>query len=161
MKSIIFLSFLVLHSFHLLGQYNPEKLNTLRIGSSYGGFSGIEFHIGLERNITPRQSFYGSVFTSSLNGRGFYLGYKYNVISYKWIQAFAGLDARTEYFGKIDFKGRSFFTIEPTVEFRFNVNKSYFISTGFHFNSIINNKRNYYEFSGFLNRFNLGVARRF
>ena len=160
MKTIIFLAVALL-SFPLLGQYNPEKLNTFKIGSSYGPSSGLEFSFGFERNITPRQSIYGSVF-KSFYASGFNLGYKYNVISYKWIEAFAGLDLRSEYFdySRYGGEGRSYnFSIEPTLELRFNVNKTHFISTSMQFCPIFEKQYNYHSY--WLQRLNIGVARRF
>ena len=89
MKTLIILLLTVV-SFPILAQYNPEKINTFKIGSSYGGGSGLEFNFGYERNITSKQSLYGSVFKSQIS-YGYSLGYKYNLLSYKWIEAFAGI----------------------------------------------------------------------
>ena len=43
MKTLIILLLTVV-SFPILAQYNPEKINTFKIGSSYGGCSGLEFN---------------------------------------------------------------------------------------------------------------------
>lgn len=159
MKTIIFLTVTLL-SFPVLAQYNPTKLNSIKLGSSYGS-SRLEFNIGVERFISTRQSIYGSVFKASF-GSGFNLGYKYNLLSYKWIEAFAGLDVRSEYqsrswYGRDGYNYN--FTIEPTLELRFNVIKTYFITTGMHFYPIYNSKNT--GDSYFLNRLNIGVSRRF
>jgi hypothetical protein len=160
MKTLIFLVVSLLY-FPLFGQYNPGKLNSVKIGSSYGSFSGLEFNVGYERHITSRQSIYGSVFKTGYT-YGFNFGYKYNVISYKWIEAFAGLDLRSEYFDyrrfgseKVNFN----FSIEPTLELRFNVNKTHFITTGLQFSPILEKFNNFD--SDWLRRLNIGVSRRF
>jgi|JI9StandDraft_1071089.scaffolds.fasta_scaffold551337_1 hypothetical protein len=160
MKTLIFLA-VSLISFPLFGQYNPGKLNSVKIGSSYDGYSGLEFTLGFERNITAKQSIYGTFFKSQF-GSGFSLGTKYNLLSYKWIEAFAGLDVRSEYQSKLWYgrEGYSYnFTIEPTLELRFNVNKTHFITTGMQFCPIYSNKE--LGDGYFLNRLNIGVSRRF
>lgn len=161
MKSIIFLAISLL-SFPLFAQYNPEKLNAVKIGSSYGGFSGLEFNLGYERAISPKQIIYGSLFTTIRESQGFTLGYKYNLLSYKWIEAFAGLDLRSEYFNyrRYGIERKSFsFSIQPTLELRFNVNKTHFITTGMHFSPIYSNNNLGSDY--FLNSLNIGVSRRF
>lgn len=161
MKVIIFLAVTLL-SFPLFSQYNPGKLNSVKIGSSYGGFSGLEFNVGYERAISPKQIIYGSLFTTNRVSRGFTLGYKYNLLSYKWIEAFAGIDLRSEYFDyrRYGIERTSFnFSIEPTLELRFNVNKTHFITTGMQFSPIFE-KHNNYD-SDWLRRLNIGVSRRF
>lgn len=161
MKTLIFLAVTLL-SFPLFSQYNPSKLKSIRIGSSYGGFSGLEFNVGYERSISPKQYVYGTLFTTNRRSHGFTLGYKYNLLSYKWIEAFAGLDVRSEYQSRSWYGREGFdynFTIEPTLELRFNVNKTHFISTGMQFCPIYSNKD--MGDSYFLNRLNIGVSRRF
>lgn len=160
MKTLIFLAVSLL-SFPLFGQYNPGKLNSVKIGSSHNAYSGLEFNIGYERAISPKQFIHGSLFTT-YRSHGFTLGTKYNLLSYKWIEAFAGLDIRSEYQSKLWYgrEGYSYnFTIEPTLELRFNVNKTHFITTGMQFCPIYSNKE--LGDGYFLNRLNIGVSRRF
>ena len=161
MKTIIFLAVTLL-SFPLFAQYNPEKLNAVKIGSSYGGFTGLEFNIGYERAISPKQIIYGSLFRTNRLSRGFTFGYKYNLLSYKWIEAFAGLDLRSEYFNyrPVGIERKSFsFSIQPTLELRFNVNKTHFITTGLHFYPFYIDKN--VGGDNFLHKINIGVSRRF
>lgn len=160
MKPIIFI-ILVIFSFPLFGQYNPDKPNIIRLGSSYGGFSGLELHLGIERSISPKQIIYGNIFTNGRFVSGLTLGYRYRVASYKWLEGFAGLGLRTEYFSGELFK-RQYYVLglQPNLELRMNLNKTYFISTGVQFNSLFRKSLDAGD-DYFINALSIGVARRF
>ncbi len=106
----------------------PSK-DVLRFSSSYSGYSGLGFKLNYERNLTSNLIAFASAEGNIKYSKWIGIGLKYRILKYAKFEGLVGMELQHGWHDNslLGYANSRSAVLAPSVEFRYNVSKFFFI----------------------------------